>query len=171
MLLRPLISLCSDLWFQMDRMNFESVLEVRNVQTKDYGLYNCIAQNEIDVDTHDVHLDVTSVPDQPLRFRPINSTDTEVTLTWDPGFDGGFNQSYTIMYFEVGRERHLYADVYPTTGTTTFTVGSLRRGTLYGFRIKAYNKLGSSNYTTETVQYETTSEFFGRFFVEHFFKL
>ena len=43
----------------MDRMTFESVLEVRDVQTEDYGLYNCIAQNEIDLDSTDVQLDVS----------------------------------------------------------------------------------------------------------------
>jgi len=154
-IINPLVSSC----FQMDRMTFESILEVREVQTEDYGLYHCMAQNEIDSDSHDVQLDVTSVPDTPLRFRVINSTDNSIMLTWDPGFNGGFEQTYNIMYFETeGPELRKYVDVHPR-GATTFDVGALRRGTPYGFRIKALNTLGSSNYTTENVQYDTTSEF------------
>jgi hypothetical protein len=138
-------------------MTFESILEIQNVETEDYGWYGCIAHNELDDDTHDVKLDVTSVPDTPLGFRVVNFTDNAVTLTWDPAFDGGFQQHYRIMYVDEGTENRRYADVYPEN-ITTFTVTSLERGKTYYFHTMSYNALGNSNYTTEIVKQQTSSK-------------
>ena len=142
---------------QVDRMTFESTLEIQSVATEDYGWYGCIAHNELDDDTHDVKLDVTSAPDTPLGFRVVNFTDHAVTLTWDPAFDGGFQQFYKILYVDEATESRRYIDVFPEN-VTTFTVTPLERGRMYSFRIMSSNKLGDSNYTSETVRQQTSSK-------------
>lgn len=143
---------------QVDRMTWESTLFVRDVQTKDYGGYDCVARNELADERHTVQLDVTSVPEPPLGFHVVNFTHDSVTLTWIPGFDGGYEQSYKIRWVLVGSDNARYVDVYPRN-TTVFTVTQLALGTEYSFSVAAYNVIGESNYTSETVRQETSSKF------------
>lgn len=37
-------------------------------------------------------------PDPPTELRVLNATDSSVVLTWEPGFDGGLEQAFTVRY-------------------------------------------------------------------------
>ena len=78
------------------RMTWESILSVSNVTSKDYGAYDCIAQNEMGLARYAIYLNVTSRPDPPSNLKVLNITYNSVNLTWTPMFDGGFQQSYKI---------------------------------------------------------------------------
>lgn len=139
-------------------MTWESLLFVRDVQTKDYGAYECVARNELADERHTVQLDVTSAPEPPVSFQVVNFTHDSVTLSWMPGFDGGYEQAYKIRYVRVGSDNARYVEVFPKN-VTVFTVTQLALGTEYTFAIAAYNDMGESNYTTENVRQETSSKF------------
>ncbi|ODM93893.1 Nephrin [Orchesella cincta] len=142
---------------QVDMMTWESILLVKDVQTRDYGGYECVARNELDDERHTVRLDITSAPEPPIGLHVVNFTHDSVTLTWIPGFDGGYEQSYKIRYIRVGSDNARYVEVFPKN-MTIFTVTQLALGTEYAFAVAAHNVIGESNYTTETVRQETSSK-------------
>ena len=88
------------------RMTWESVLSISSVDSGDYGLYDCIAQNEMGLARSSVVLNVTSRPDPPEYLRILNVTYNSVNLTWSPGFDGGFPQSFKIRYKKEGADSY-----------------------------------------------------------------
>lgn len=77
-------------------MTWESVLSVKNVLPPDYGLYECMAHNSLGDETHQVRLEVRSVPEPPNGLKVVNFTQDSVTLSWSPGFDGGHDQSFKV---------------------------------------------------------------------------
>ena len=77
-------------------MTWESKLSISNVTSKDYGAYDCIAQNEMGLARYGIYLNVTSRPDPPSNLKVLNITYNSVNLTWTPMFYGGFQQSYKI---------------------------------------------------------------------------
>ncbi|XP_076321284.1 nephrin-like isoform X2 [Tachypleus tridentatus] len=136
---------------------WEGVLYVKDVTSLDYGLYECIAKNELGFDSVKVILDTTGHPDPPAAVKMLNVTHNSVTLSWIPGFDGGRSQTYRIRYKETDYPEYQYADVYPRNATV-FTVTGLARGIEYIFSLQAYNDLGFSEYTTEILKVRTSSE-------------
>lgn len=89
-----LIFLC----LQLDPVRYESVLLVKNVETSDYGRYECIARNELGFATSSVQLLVTTKPDPPSGLTVLNVTHDSLTLGWTPGFDGGLPATYRLRF-------------------------------------------------------------------------
>lgn len=86
---------------QIDVVTWESTLEVSNVRSRDYGLYDCVARNEMGTNTAKVILSGTSRPDPPLALHVVNVTHDSAHLAWRSGFDGGLFQSYRLRYRQV----------------------------------------------------------------------
>ncbi|XP_071744729.1 nephrin [Lepeophtheirus salmonis] len=140
----------------IDRMTWESELHIKNVSSRDYGSYDCIAQNEEGISRYAVYLNVTSRPDTPTLLNVFNYTYNSVYLTWIPGFDGGHKQSFIIRYRKKGSKTYQYVDVHHSS-TNSFEVEDLKLGTKYSFSVKAFNDLGDSEFTSENVAVETLS--------------
>lgn len=85
-------------YFQIDFSTFESILIINNVDSGDYGKYECEARNEEGSSRSIIVLNVTSAPDAPLSMTVLNVTHDSVTISWVPGFDGGLQTSYRIRY-------------------------------------------------------------------------
>ncbi|CAG7826939.1 unnamed protein product, partial [Allacma fusca] len=136
-------------------VTWESILEVKNVDIKDYGSYECIAKNSMGDEKHVITFNVSSIPEAPLGLHVQNFTHDSVTLTWIPGFDGGSQQTFRIRYWKSDSDYLRTVDVSPRN-TTVYTVAPLALGTEYSFSICAFNSLGESNYTGEIVRQETS---------------
>ena len=109
---------------------------------------------------HQVILSDTSKPDPPQRLRLLSTSYNSVILTWQPGFNGGFQQYFRIRLGRVGSEGFLFVDVFPHLPTATvFEVTDLQMDTVYSFSIMAFNKLGESDYTNQLVQAKTASKY------------
>ena len=166
---------------QIDLVVWESSLEIKDLRSRDYGQYDCIARNEMGFNKTSVFLTGTSRPDPPLSMRVANVSHDAAELTWKAGFDGGLPQAYRIRYrqvlvlsfwlpidpcnnqtfptWQIGTEFFKYVDVYPPN-VTMVSLGGLALGTEYLFNIMAFNNLGDSNYTTDVVKAKTSSKFF-----------
>lgn len=140
----------------LDPLTWQSELKVKNIALRDYGHYGCAASNIWGTSQHQVILSATSKPDPPQRLRVLSSTYNSVILTWQPGFNGGFQQYFRIRLQRVGSEGFLFVDVFPhLPAATAFEVSDLQMDTAYSFSIMAFNKLGESAYTSELVQTRT----------------
>lgn len=168
--------------FQVDLSTFETILVVNEVDSSDYGRYECLARNEKGVATASITFHVTSAPDTPLSLSVLNVTHDLVTLMWAPGFDGGLTSNYRIRYKPtisstsiftslysplffifsfadlLASEGYRYLDVV-SENATMFTVTGLELDTEYLFSIMAFNKLGNSKYLTDHVKVRTSSKY------------
>ncbi len=97
-----------------------------------------------------VYLNVTSRPDPPSYLQILNVTYNSVNLTWTPGFDGGYDQTFKIRYRREGAENYQYVDVHPK-GTNLYEMQDLKVDTRYTISILAFNAIGTSDYTSEIV--------------------
>lgn len=141
---------------QIDPLTYESVLMVDKVDGKDYGLYECKAENELGKSVENVRLDVTSKPDTPLNLSVLNSTHDSATLAWTPEFDGGLKATYKIRYREASAGRYNYVDSLPNAHK--IIVEGLRTNTVYLFSIMAFNSLGESAWRPDLTKVQTRSE-------------
>lgn len=141
---------------QIDPLTYESVLMVEKVDSNDYGLYECKAENEQGKSVENVRLDVTSKPDTPLNLNVLNFTHDSVTLAWTPGFDGGLKATYKIRYREASSSRYHYADSLPNAHK--LIVEGLKTNTVYLFSIMGMNNLGDSAWRPDLTKAQTRSE-------------
>lgn len=138
---------------QIDSLTYESTLVIEKVAPADYGLYECIARNDLGQSKENVRLDITSKPDVPISLNILNTTHDTVTVAWTPGFDGGMKASYRVRYREANSEHYKYEDGLPNTHKLTIT--GLRMNTLYLFSVMASNPLGNSKFLPDLASAQT----------------
>ena len=148
------------------RLTWQSELHVKNVNSSDYGNYDCVAQNIMGLERYSILLNVTSRPDPPSYLKILNVTYNSVNLTWTPGFNGGFNQTFKIRYKREGADNFQYVDVSPQ-GTDTFEVQDLKVDTKYSISIMAFNSIGASAYTAPIIV-STKSEYSFEYFCKYY---
>ena len=92
-------------------------------------------------------------PDSPSRIRIAGTTENSVTISWEPGFDGGYNQTFvvTVSDQKTGskiKDRTLESNrqQWYINGTT---VGNLKPHTSYIIKVQAKNKAGLSSKAEE----------------------
>ncbi|XP_062562887.1 nephrin isoform X6 [Armigeres subalbatus] len=137
----------------IDSLTYESILLIERVSSNDYGVYECIARNELGSVKESVRLDVTSPPDPPLSLNILNVTHDTVTVAWTPGFDGGMKANYRVRYREANNDHYRYEDSLPNSHK--LTIAGLRMNTLYLFSVMASNALGSSKYLPDLTRAQT----------------
>ncbi|XP_070491537.1 nephrin isoform X2 [Chironomus tepperi] len=138
---------------QIDPLTYESVLLVDKVETNDYGLYECKADNELGSSRENIRLDVTSKPDPPLSLTVLNATHDSVSLAWTPGFDGGLKTTYQLRYREASTSAYRYVDSLPNV--YRLDIEGLKPNVVYLFSIMAMNNLGNSGWLPDTTKAQT----------------
>ncbi|XP_060568867.1 uncharacterized protein LOC132727411 [Ruditapes philippinarum] len=80
--------------------DLQTNITIRNTTQRDLGLYKVDVENSVGMFTQYYELKATDKPERPVDFRVMNDsiTDTMVTLAWSPGFNGGFQQTFVILY-------------------------------------------------------------------------
>ncbi|KAI4470791.1 nephrin [Holotrichia oblita] len=142
---------------QIDQLISESTLIITHVTSADYGNYECVARNELGFSTNSPRLEITSVPDTPSLLSIVNVTHDSITLSWEPGFNGGMLATYRIRYRQLQEDNYKYEDV-PLPNVTQYTVRGLDINTGYIFSIMAMNKLGNSKFMPDIVTAKTSNQ-------------
>lgn len=143
----------------LDPLTWQSQLSVSDIQMKDFGPYGCVAENSLGSNRHTVILVMTSKPETPLGLNVLSTTYNSVMLSWQPGFDGGFKQYFRIRWQKVGSNDPLqYTENIPSD-VTEYELTNLHVDTLYSFSIMAFNKLGESSLSSQTLQAQTASKY------------
>ena len=146
---------------RLDPLTWISRFTVRDINTADFGIYECVARNgEGAMARAAVALVEPSRPDTPAAFRLLNTTADSVSLGWRPGFNGGSEQIYRVEYYRKQEgsthAQPSYYDVYPMNATSTVIMG-LSPATRYAFSIQALNDLGESDFTFPPLEVSTLS--------------
>ncbi|EFN81091.1 Protein turtle [Harpegnathos saltator] len=118
-------------------------LTIEGLRRTDFGLYHCVASNEVATISASTQLIVEGT--QPHAPYNVTGTATQfsVTLNWLPGYSGGpdYKQDYTIWHRESGTSEWKTIPVTPS-GSTTVTINRLSPSTLYDFQVIGKNALG-----------------------------
>ena len=149
---------------QLDLITYQSVLFIEDVQSSDYGLYQCSARNELGFDTIDIEFNSTSKPDPPMDLKDIDISSSSVKLRWTAGFDGGLDQTFRVRYRPTDSTdpSHTYSDVFPLNSSQT-VISGLNEDTEYIFGVQAINGKGDSEYTSDIVKAQTFKGWFDFF--------
>ncbi|KAE9556388.1 hypothetical protein FO519_000428 [Halicephalobus sp. NKZ332] len=95
---------------------YESILEIEDVENGDLGAYRCQATNgKGNVGDLIVQLQQKSVPQIPKNIQLYESAPTWTIVSWKPGFDGGDHQYYELEYRIANPTPEKYEKSVPTT--------------------------------------------------------
>ncbi|XP_077985230.1 nephrin-like [Glandiceps talaboti] len=121
-----------------------SFLRITSVQpSRDYGTYNCTTNTTMGMDSFLIDLQGKRIPDPVNDMQVIHMTDTTVTVSWQPGFDGGEEQLFHLKYRLHGN----HDDVWMQSTSTVqppLVLRELKPSTEYEIVVVSENSLGSA---------------------------
>ncbi|CAI5455771.1 unnamed protein product [Caenorhabditis angaria] len=140
---------------QLDYLTFESTLWIKNLGPTDYSKpLRCVTRNEFGSDKTVIPIGPLTLPDVPLSLRMTNATATTLTLSWEPGFDGGSDQIFEVKYQKYNEDLiHLVNTTNPN-----LRLSGLLPAKVYEFQIRAINGRGFSSDWTRTAVLGTLTE-------------
>ncbi|XP_053203536.1 protein turtle-like isoform X3 [Panonychus citri] len=118
-------------------------LTLKSIKKEDHGRYECVLENEIaTLVTSSLLMVDSTTPHAPTNVS-VNTSAFAATVTWQPSYDGGYEQTYVIWYrmVDTGDSNWKTIRVYPE-GSTTFTLYYLQPDTEYEFQVYSRNLLG-----------------------------
>ncbi|KAF1378981.1 hypothetical protein PFLUV_G00196260 [Perca fluviatilis] len=126
-------------------------LQFKSLIKEDHGEWECVATNVATSITASTHVQVIGTsPHAPTSIHVVPSS-TWANVSWDAGYDGGFQQTFSVWYGHVlKRERlgpHDWLSIPVPGGHDWMLVPSLEPETTYQFSILAQNKLGTGPFS------------------------
>ena len=128
-----------------DLVTWDSELTIAKVKKEDFGTYMCLARNSVGDGMTTIHLNRTSAPDAPRVVEATDVTHDSITIKWEPGFNGGYDQMYVIKARRPDKSGYSIIEV----NSTEFTLAGLMPNHKYLFDIKARNVKGDSDFIGE----------------------
>ncbi|XP_045209510.2 hemicentin-1-like isoform X2 [Mercenaria mercenaria] len=118
---------------------YEGFLQIQSAQQDSFGNYTCEVNNSKGQIRKILTLSVKDKPEAPINLQSTEKTWESVKLKWEPGFNGGYPQTFFIVVQSVYGEKTF--EVYPN-GVNTFNVTRLMPHTSYNFFVFGQNALG-----------------------------
>lgn len=146
---------------------YTSVLRINRISHQDYGEYLCRVGNTLDTIRAPIRLQPKGSPDKPMNLKAVDSGPNSITLSWDPGFDGGLsNTKFFVSYRKVAapHDDQVLPDCESNIITNTdwmefdchqdlpCDITPLDQHQSYVFKVKALNTKGSSEYSNEVIK-------------------
>ncbi|XP_062820835.1 protein turtle homolog A isoform X1 [Anolis carolinensis] len=126
-------------------------LVLRPLTKEQHGLWECAANNGV------AHVSITTtiyvLGTSPHTVANVSLLPLQqaVNITWEPGFDGGYFQRFSIWYTPLlkrfNRPHHDWVSVPVPVGASHIMVENLQPDTSYQFSVLAQNKLGSGPFS------------------------
>ncbi|XP_060590723.1 nephrin-like [Ruditapes philippinarum] len=136
--------------FEIFTIGLNSSLSVRNITQIDFGEYSVKVSNTIGGYIHHLMLQAEDKPDMPknLTYKSGSITESSVTLVWTPGFDGGFPQTFILLYQYNQEEKWNSVQVQDTNEQAMdYTLTGLLSSKVYNITMFSMNKKGNSSFT------------------------
>ncbi|XP_034126244.1 Down syndrome cell adhesion molecule-like protein Dscam2 isoform X3 [Drosophila guanche] len=143
---------------------YTSVLRINSLTHSDYGEYTCRVANSLNTIRAPIRLQQKGPPEKPTNLRAMDVGHNYVSLSWDPGFDGGLSKTkFFVSYRRVAmpREEQLIPDCATLANSNSdwvevdcqrdipCKVTSLEQHQSYAFKVKALNPKSGSPYSNE----------------------
>ena len=126
---------------------YEGVLRINKVTDNSYGSYTCKGRNSMGDKRTIIKLQRKGKPEKPINVHAITIGYNFISVGFDPGFDGGYNNtSHSLEYRRYESSVPNYVDCF----TNTFcNITDLEQHSQYYIKVKASNIKGESKYTGE----------------------
>uniref|UniRef100_A0A8C9M903 Protein turtle homolog B n=1 Tax=Panthera tigris altaica TaxID=74533 RepID=A0A8C9M903_PANTA len=122
-------------------------LQFRALSKEDHGEWECIATNVVTSITASTHLTVIGTsPHAPGSVR-VQVSMTTANVSWEPGYDGGFEQTFSVWMKRAQFGPHDWLSLPVPPGPSWLLVDALEPETAYQFSVLAQNKLGTSAFS------------------------
>ncbi|XP_063051884.1 uncharacterized protein igsf9b [Engraulis encrasicolus] len=125
--------------------------------SKDHqGAWECSASNRVATITAVTTLLVLGTSPHAVTSVLVVPDMHEANVTWQPGFDGGYTQKFSVWVKPTSRGKHEWKSVPVVSPERHLLVTGLLAGTSYQFSVLPHNKLGSGPFS-EIVTVTTTA--------------
>uniref|UniRef100_A0A8C2JF92 Immunoglobulin superfamily, member 9Bb n=1 Tax=Cyprinus carpio TaxID=7962 RepID=A0A8C2JF92_CYPCA len=122
-------------------------LQFKSLSKEDHGEWECVASNVATSITASTHLLVIGTsPHAPAKVRVSVST-TSANVSWEPGYDGGFEQTFSVWVKREQLGPHDWLSMAVPGGQHWLLVQGLEPETAYQFSVLAQNKLGTGPFS------------------------
>ncbi|XP_054854859.1 protein turtle homolog A [Eublepharis macularius] len=150
---QPIIS-----WTKMGRKGLakaqvdkNSTLVLRPLTKEQHGLWECAADNGVARVSSATAVYVLGTSPHMAANVSVLPLPQSVNITWEPGFDGGYFQRFSIWYTpllkRLNRPHHDWVSLPVPAGAFHHLVENLQPDTGYQFSVLAQNKLGSGPFS------------------------
>uniref|UniRef100_A0A3P8NGB9 Immunoglobulin superfamily, member 9Bb n=1 Tax=Astatotilapia calliptera TaxID=8154 RepID=A0A3P8NGB9_ASTCA len=134
-------------------------LQLKSLTKEDHGEWECVATNVATSITASTHVQVIGTsPHAPTNVH-VAAFSTLANVSWEAGYNGGFQQTFSVWYGHVERlGPYDWLSIPVPGGHDWMVVPGLEPETTYQFSILAQNKLGTGPFS-EVVTVNTLGEY------------
>ncbi|XP_065104313.1 uncharacterized protein igsf9b isoform X2 [Paramisgurnus dabryanus] len=116
--------------------------------TKDHqGDWECLATNRVATGSVTTTVLVLGTSPHAVTSVSVDPGINQVNVSWEPGFDGGYTQKFTVWVKATVRRKHEWASIPVPTSKASMLVTGLQSNTSYQFSVLPQNKLGSGPFS------------------------
>ncbi|KAK7904282.1 hypothetical protein WMY93_016889 [Mugilogobius chulae] len=123
-------------------------LQFKSLTKEDHGEWECVATNVATSITASTHVQV--IAPCPSNVHVVGSS-TWANVSWEVGYDGGYQQTFSVWYGHVLKREHLgphdWLSVAVPGSRDWMLVPGLEPETTYQFSVLAQNKLGTGPFS------------------------
>nr|XP_054760881.1 nephrin-like [Lytechinus pictus] len=134
--------------YQKGNTTSSSKLTIGGVTSSDQGEYKCEASTNLGRDSSAINYTFASTPQAPsdLKVQQKQTTSSTIIVAWQPGFYGGFQQTYTLQYCKYENEDPGQKVCYHKAdiNSTNYTLRNLKPYSRYEIILWSANKAGNS---------------------------
>uniref|UniRef100_A0A672P0R5 Uncharacterized LOC107553037 n=1 Tax=Sinocyclocheilus grahami TaxID=75366 RepID=A0A672P0R5_SINGR len=122
-------------------------LVLRPLSKDHQGAWECLASNRVATVIASTTILVLGTSPHAVTSLSVDPGFTQANVSWEPGFDGGYTQKFTVWVKPTVRGKHEWASIPVPTSKTSLLVTGLQAATSYQFSVLAQNKLGSGPFS------------------------
>ncbi|XP_041089380.1 uncharacterized protein LOC121303050 [Polyodon spathula] len=116
--------------------------------SKDHqGAWECHARNRVATVSTRTFVSVLGTSPHAVSKLAVTPGVNNANLTWEPGFDGGYTQRFSVWLKRVSQGKHEWTSLPVPLSQYSLLVSSLFPDTAYQFSVLPQNKLGSGPFS------------------------
>ncbi|KAG9354804.1 hypothetical protein JZ751_001517, partial [Albula glossodonta] len=125
-------------------------LLLRPLNKDHQGAWECRATNRVATVSTSTMILVLGTSPHGVSSVTVIPGMNQANVSWEPGFDGGYTQKFTVWLKQASRGKHEWTSLPVPTSKSHLLVTGLLPGTSYQFSILPQNKLGSGPFSEIT---------------------
>ncbi|XP_052242396.1 nephrin-like [Dreissena polymorpha] len=129
----------------------QTALTIQTIDVNDFGTYRVNVVNTLGSINEVFVVQAQAIPEIPQNVHVSRTGITELELQWIPGFNGGAEQTFQIIYKKINIES--WTETHAPANNTRHTLSGLSAGTAYRCKMRAENIYGISSWTEDITVY------------------